>query len=133
MTHFLQMLADALLHADVFVDAQVGVYPPRPVEPGGLVNNVITGVQYDIVNQAKAERRLHHVEAKLRRHAEHGWSDAAAHDARRIHYLRNRIAVDEWLIRWNSLQCAGPYPAPPCIDPMSLAVMAQVRGLPLVP
>jgi membrane-associated protein len=26
VTHFLQMLADALLHADVFVDAQVGVW-----------------------------------------------------------------------------------------------------------
>ena len=43
-------------------DAQVGVDPGPPREPGGLVNNLLTGVQYDIVNQAKAEHRLQYLQ-----------------------------------------------------------------------
>ena len=42
-------------------DAQVTNDPGPPREPGGLVNNLLTGVEYDILNQAKAERRLQHV------------------------------------------------------------------------
>ncbi len=33
-------------------DAQIGVDPGPPREPGGCLNSVITGVEYDIVNQA---------------------------------------------------------------------------------
>ena len=39
-------------------DAQVSNDPGPPREPGGLLNNLVTGAQYDIVNRAKAERRL---------------------------------------------------------------------------
>ena len=53
-------------------DAQVGVDPGPPREPGGLLNSLITGVQYDIVNQALAEHHLQYLQAKLRRDAERG-------------------------------------------------------------
>ncbi|WP_435007641.1 hypothetical protein P12x_004908 [Tundrisphaera lichenicola] len=107
--------------------AQLGTDPGPPREPGGLVNNVLTGVQYDIVNQAKALRRLDHFRAKLGRDAERGNSAAVERDSRRIHVLRHRIAVDEWLIRKNSLCDPGYYPRPLWLDPMSCEAEALVR------
>jgi hypothetical protein len=108
-------------------DAQVGVYRGDPREPGGLVNNLVTGVQYDIVNQAKAERRLQHVQAKLMRDSERGRPTAVERDARRIESLRYRIVVDEWLIRKNLLLDPGCYPYPLRMDAMTCEAMALVR------
>ncbi len=105
-------------------DAQVGVDPGPPREPGGLCNNLLTGVEYDIVNQELAEHRLQHLQAKLRADAERGDMAAVDCDVRRIDNLKYRIAIDEWLIRWNSRQSpastrSGPMPcrAPPSLRP----------------
>jgi hypothetical protein len=104
-------------------DAQVGVDPGPPREPGGLLNNLVTGVHYDIVNHALAERRLQHLQAKLSRDAERGNMAAVDHDARRIEHVKCRIAIHEWLIRWNSLQDPCFYPIR--TDAMSCAAIAQ--------
>lgn len=104
-------------------DAQVVAAPGTPLQPGGLYNDVITGVEYDRLNQAKAERRLPQVQAKLRRDTERGNVASAAHDARWIDNLRYRIAVDRWLIRQNSLQDPGYYPVRN--DPISCAAIAE--------
>jgi hypothetical protein len=106
-------------------DAQVGFDPGPPREPGGLVNNLVTGVQYDLLNQAKAEGRLQHLQAKLRRDTERGNSAAVDHDVRRIDNLKYRIVVDEWLIRKNSLHNPGCYPYPIRMDAISCAAIAQ--------
>ncbi len=104
-------------------DAQVGIDPGPPREPGGLVNDLVTGVEYDRVNQALAEHRLQYLQAKLRRDSERGNSVAVDRDARRIDNVKYRIAMDEWLIRWNSRQ----YPCFYTIrtDPVSCAAIAQ--------
>lgn len=125
-------LAAALLWSTPAV-AQVGYDPGPPREPGGLWNNLMTGVHYDVVNQAKAEHHLHHVQAKLMRDAERGHSSAVDHDLRRIHNLRYRIVVDEWLIRKNMGDNPGYYPYPLRMDPISCAAIAQYRRPPLVP
>ena len=104
-------------------DAQVGVDPGPPREPGGLCNNLITGVEYDIVNQKLAEQHLQNLEAKLRRDAERGDMAAVDRDVRWIDNLKYRIAIDEWLIRWNSLQYPGFYPIR--TDAVSCAAIAQ--------
>lgn len=104
-------------------DAQVIVDPGSPREPGGLLNNLVTGVQYDIVNQAVAERRVQQLEAKLRRDTERGDRASADRDVRWIERYRFRIAVDEWLIRKNSLVDPGCYPL--LIDPCSRAAIAE--------
>ena len=114
-------------------DAQVGVVPGPPREPGGLLNNLVTGVQYDLVNQAKAERRLQHLQAKLRRDAEGRNSAAVDRDVRRIGNVKYRIVVDEWLIRKNSLLDPGCYPYPIRMDAMSCAAIAQYRRPPQAP
>ncbi len=103
--------------------AQVGVDPGPPREPGCLLNALVTGVQYDIVNQALAERRLQNLEAKLRRDAERGDIAAEDCDVRRIDNVRYRIAIDEWLIRWNSRQYPCFYPIR--TDAVSCAAIAQ--------
>ena len=90
------------------------------------MNNLVTGVQYDLVNQAKAERRLQLLQAKLRRDAERGDAAAVDHDVRQIDNVKYRIVVDEWLIRKNSLQDPGCYPYPLRMDAMSCAAIAQV-------
>jgi hypothetical protein len=108
-------------------DAQVIVDPSPTPQPGGLLNDLVTGVQYDIVNQAKAERRLQHVQAKLRRDAERGDSAAVDRDVRRIENYKYRIVVDEWLIRKNSLQDPGYYPYPLRMDAISCEAIALVR------
>ncbi|MGP0062077.1 MAG: hypothetical protein ACLQGP_00560 [Isosphaeraceae bacterium] len=104
-------------------DAQIGVDPGPPREPGGLLNNVLTGVQYDIVNQALAEHRLQKLQAKLRSDAERGDRAAVDCDLRRIDNLKYRIVIDEWLIRWNSRQYPDFYPIR--TDPVSCAAIAQ--------
>ena len=65
------------------------------------------------MNQAKAERRLQNLQAKLRRDAERGDSAAVDRDVYRIDNYKYRIVVDEWLIRKNSLLDPGCYPADP--------------------
>ncbi|WZO97745.1 hypothetical protein EP7_004793 [Isosphaeraceae bacterium EP7] len=107
--------------------AQVVIYQGPPREPGGLVNNLVTGVQYDLVNQAKAERRLQHVQAKLWRDTERGNPAAVERDVRRIDSLKYRIVVDEWLIRKNLLLDPGCYPYPLRMDAMTCEAMALVR------
>jgi hypothetical protein len=104
--------------------AQV-VVVPGPREPVGLLNppGLGTGVLYDVVNQEKAERRLHHLQGKLRRDAERGDPAAVDRDAWWIGNVKQRIAVDEWLIRKNTLHDPGCYPLR--IDAMSLAAIAQ--------
>jgi hypothetical protein len=103
-------------------DAQV-VVAPAPREPLGLLYPLGTGIPYDVVNQAKAERRLHHLQGKLRRDAERGDPAAVDRDAWWIANVKQRIAVDEWLIRKNSCQDPGCYPLR--IDAMSLAAIAD--------
>ena len=80
------------------------------VQPGGLVSDMATGVQYDRKNKANAEWHLQCLQAKLRRDAERGNAAAVQRDARWIDNHRYRIAVDEWLIRKNSLQNPCYYP-----------------------
>jgi hypothetical protein len=104
-------------------DAQFGVDPGPPREPGGLLNNLVTGAHYDIVNQALAERHLQHLQAKLRRDAERGDNAAVDRDVCCIDNLEYRIAVDEWLIRWNLRQFPGYYPIR--TDAVSRAAIAQ--------
>jgi hypothetical protein len=112
-------------------NAQVGVDPGPPREPGGLLNNLITGVEYDIVNQALAEHRLQKLQAKLRHDAQRGDIAAVDRDVRRIDNVKYRIAIDEWLIRWNSLQYPAFYPIR--TDAVSRAAIAQAASPTLVP
>ncbi len=112
-------------------DAQVGVDPGPPREPGGWCNALITGVKYDILNQALAEKHLHKVEAKLRDDAERGDFAAVDHDVRRIDNLKYRITIDEWLIRWNSRQYPDFYPIR--TDEVSCAAIAQAASPTQVP
>jgi hypothetical protein len=104
-------------------DAQVGVDPGPPREHPGCLNAVITGAEYDIVNVAMAERRLQNLQAKLRRDAEQGVNAAADCDARRIANVNYRIAIHEWLIRWNLRQYPDFYPIR--TDAVSAAAIAQ--------
>ena len=109
--------------------AQIGgpaFSPPR--EPGGLVNNLAIGVQYDIVNKEKAEQRLERLQARQRLDAERGDSAAYNRDGSRIAYTRHRIAVDVWLIRKNRLYDPGCYPYPVCLDPMTYAAITRAGG-----
>ena len=85
--------------------------PRSAPQDEGLLNNLITGVWYDIVNQAKAERHLQMVQAKLMRDTKRGNKAAADRDAYRINNLKYRIVVDEWLIRKNSAHGPGPLSA----------------------
>jgi len=112
-------------------DAQVGVDPGPPREPGGLLNALITGAQYDIVNQALAERRLQYLQAKLRRDAGRGDTAAVDRDVCRIDNVTYRIAIDEWLVRWNSRQNPGFYPIR--TDAVSCAAIAQAASPTRVP
>lgn len=112
-------------------DAQVGVDPGPPREPRGLCNDLITGVEYDVVNQALAEHRLQKLQAKLRRDAGRGDIAAVDCDVRRIDNLKYRITIDEWLIRWNSRRYPDFYPIR--TDPDSCAAIAQATHPTLVP
>src|SRR3954447_4281843 len=91
-------------------DAQ-GVFDPGPTQAHGYqwyVKN--SGVQLELSHQAKAERRLQKLEAKLGQDAGRGDADAVDCDARRIDNARFWIAVDEWLIRKHLLLDPGYYP-----------------------
>ena len=121
------------LFSSMPADAQVTNDPGPPREPGGLLNNLLTGVEYDLVNQAMAEKRVRHLQEKLRRDAERCNSAAVDRDARRIENLRYRIVVDEWLIRKNSLYNPGYYPYPIRMDAMSCAAIANVARPPGAP
>ena len=68
-------------------DAQVTIDPGPPREPGGLWNNLATGVQNYLVNQALAERPLEHFQAKLSRDTARGNSAAVGRDVRRMYGL----------------------------------------------
>lgn len=103
-------------------DAQALVLP-SPREPKHAAGPWVTGSQHEIVNKAMAEHRLHKLQAKLRRDAERGDTDAVGRDVRRIEYLRYRIAVDVWLIRKLAQQDSGYYPL--VIDESSLADLAM--------
>jgi hypothetical protein len=88
-----------------------------------LLNNLVTGVQYDIGNQALAERHLQKLEAKFRRDAERADRAAVDCDLRRIDNLKYRIVMDEWLIRWNSRHYPCFYPVR--TDEVSCVAIAQ--------
>jgi hypothetical protein len=102
--------------------AQV-VVVPGPKQPKGPGHPLITGVWYDVANQAKAERLLEHLQEKYRRDAERCDPAAVDRDAWWIANVKQRIAVDEWLIRKNSLQDPGCYPMR--IDAVSAAAIAD--------
>ena len=103
--------------------AQIGVDPGPPREHPGFCRNVITGAEYDILNVAMAERRLQCLQEELRSDTERGDIAAADEDARRIANVHYRIAIHEWLIRWNSRQYPCFYPI--WTDPCSAAAIAQ--------
>jgi hypothetical protein len=104
-------------------DAQIGVDPGPPREPGGLCNNLVTGAEYDIVNVALAEHRLQKLQAKLRGDAERGDMAAVECDVHQIDNVMYRIAIHEWLIRWNMRQYPDFYPIR--TDAVSRAAIAQ--------
>jgi hypothetical protein len=112
-------------------NAQVGVDPGPPREPRCLLNDLVTGVEYDILNQALAEHRLQKLQAKLRRDAERGDAAAVDCDVRRIDNVKYRLVIDEWLIRWNSRQYPDFYPIR--TDPVSRAAIAQATHPTQVP
>ncbi len=112
-------------------DAQVGVDPGPPRESGCLLNTLVTGVHYDMVNQALAEHRLQCLQAKLRRDAERGDIAAVDCDVRRIDNVKYRIVIDEWLIRWNSREYPCFYPIR--TDDVSRAAIAQAASPTQVP
>ena len=114
-----------LLFSCGLAEAQIVIIAGPPREPGGLVNDIVTGVQYDRLNQVKAERRLNFLQSKLRRDSEGGHAEAAERDVRRIDRDRYRIAVNDWLIRKNSLEDLGYYPIR-TDDPYSCAAIANV-------
>ncbi len=114
-------------------DAQVTNDPGPPRETGGLLNNMLTGVQLDLMIQAKAEHRLQHLQAKIGRDAERGHSNAVARDARRIDKTKYCLVVEEWLIRKNSLQDPGCYPYPLRMDAVSCAAIANAARPPYAP
>ncbi len=112
-------------------DAQL-VDPPNLTErPRGVGNGFVTGVWYDVLNKAKAEQRLENLQARLRRDAERGNSDAVDRDVLQINRDKYRIVVDEWLIRKNRLCDPGYYPVR--TDAISYAAIAQVSSPSLVP
>jgi hypothetical protein len=111
-------------------DAQVyAVGPPR--ESGTPLNELVTGVKYDRINQALAFHRLERLQAKIRVDAERGDPAAVNRDARRITSTRYRISIDEWLIQKNSLQEPCFYPAPIPTDQLTCeAIAAASRPAP---
>ena len=96
---------------------------PAPRTRQACCNDLITGAEYDIVNQALAEHRLQKLQAKLRSDAERGDMAAVDCDVRRIDNVMYRIAIDEWLIRWNSRHYPCFYPIR--TDAVSCAAIAQ--------
>ena len=101
--------------------------------PGTPVNDLITGIKYDRVNQALAVHHLRKAQERLARDAQQCRPDAAGRDARRVRALRYRIVVDEWLIRKNSLCDPGYYPYPYRLDCISCEALAQYGRVPQSP
>ena len=104
--------------------AQVAPNPGPAHEPGGVVNDFVTGVQFDLANRAKAEQRIRHLQAKLARDTELGKTDAAERDVHRLDYNKYRFAVAGWLIKYNRLCDPGYYPLR--TDPVEQEYLAQV-------
>jgi hypothetical protein len=92
---------------------------------------LLTGVKYDVVNKALAEHRLQKLQEKLRRDTERGDIAAVDHDVHCIDRVKYRIAIDEWLIRWNSLHYPDFYPI--WTDEVSAAAIAQAAQPTQVP
>jgi hypothetical protein len=101
----------------------VGVDPGPPRERRSLCRDVITGAEYDVLNVAHAERRLENLQAKLMSDAAGGDTAAVEHDLHRIENVKYRIAIHEWLVRWNSREYPCFYPVR--TDEVSCAAIAQ--------
>ncbi|SIN75855.1 hypothetical protein SAMN05444166_0678 [Singulisphaera sp. GP187] len=116
-------------------DAQVIVDQGPPRQPVGLLNSLVTGSWFEIKDEAKAEHRLQHLQAKLSRDGSRGDLAAVNRDVRRIDNVKFRLAVDDWLIRKNSLQCFGYYPIRveplPCAASCPRPPQAPVYSLPV--
>ena len=128
-THCRGLIATAAILVALFASqtarAQVPCKPGYPCEPGGFYNNTLTGVQYDLMNQAHAAKHLRHAESKLNRAAAQQNPAAAARDVRRIARLEHRMMVNDWLTRYNSCQELSPYPHSLCLDPITAAVLSR--------
>ncbi len=108
------------LFTSTAADAQVIGGPYATPPPQGFLNDLVTGAEYDIVNQAKAEQRLGRLQSRLQRDSQRGDMPAVNRDSRQIANTRYRIAVDEWLIRKNTLRETCYYPVRAedfCINP----------------
>ena len=108
-------------------DAQVSESSPTG-QPDDLYTRVITGVQYEIVNQAKAQQRLVRLQEKLQRDRQGGNPAAVDRDVLWLDRTRYRMAVNCWLIRKNSLLDPGYYPIR--TDEMSAFYINQVASPP---
>lgn len=114
-----------VLHSSRPATAQVvAVSPRQPIRP---LRALVYGSWFEMGHQAKAERRVDHLQAKLNRDAERGDGDAVSQDVRRIDDTQHRIAVDEWLIRMNSYQEPVCYPSSYRLDPITYDAIAQYR------
>src|SRR6185312_12955748 len=102
------VLVTLLSSRAVVAQGFVGQGPDRP--PGTLWSRLVSGAQFEVVDRAKAERRLRHLQAKLERAAERRDSAAADRDVQRIEDTRFRIAVDVFMVRMLSCQEPGLYP-----------------------
>ncbi len=103
--------------------AQIGVDPGPPREHPGFCRAVITGAEYDILNEAHAQWRFEKLQAKLMLDAQSGDMAAVEHDIHQIDNVKYRIAIHEWLARWNSRQYPCFYPIR--TDEVSCAFIAQ--------
>jgi hypothetical protein len=75
------------------------------------------------MDRALAERKLWHLEAKLGHHGERGDAAGVGRNLYRINEVKYRMAVDDWLIRMQSLHDPGYYP--PRTDAVSAAYIAE--------
>lgn len=102
-------------------------------EPGGLWNNVATGVQYDLLNQEHAAKQLRHAESRLGNDLAQQNQPAASRESFRIARLQHRMRVNDWLIRYNTCQELTPYPNQVCLDPYTRAAIANASRPPGAP
>ena len=111
----------SIIGATVLVVALAAQFT-RAEEPGGLYNNVVTGVGYDLANKSLAEQKLY----RLQTRPVQGHFASPERRAQRINDVKYRIAVDCWLIRKNSLLDPGYYPIR--TDPDERAIIAQAAS-----
>jgi hypothetical protein len=97
----------------------------HPKHPG--IYTITSGAYNEIIDGAKAEHRLEHLEARLQHHTESGHTEAVERDLHHIRKTRFRLGVDQWLVRKNLCDQAGPYPPLLRVDSMTCAAMASVR------